>query len=140
MGAIKPATAAPPPTSKAKQHVVNTSEQTTGGVFADLATPQFVDIVAPPSGMLLVNMSCYMNNNSGNPSYMGFTITNVRAAFIEEAVALVTAGTGEWMQAGRSILVTGLSPGASYSFRAQFRLASSGTSTFAYRHLSVIPL
>lgn len=127
----------------------STSGTTTSTSFTETLTNGTacgVVFVAPTSGSVMVVNSAQMDNDSsGGFTFLGFIVrtgstigsgsTVLDADF---ARSLMVVGTAD-IQASRSVVVTGLTPGATYNVRQAFRV-SAGTGTYLRKDLTVFPL
>lgn len=98
--------------------------------------------VAPGSGAVLISNNCNLECSAGNLSLCSFEVrtggsvgsgTVVLAASNDDALISLAQ-----INIGRSVLLTGLTPGATYNIRQLFAV-TGGTGTFKSKNLNVIP-
>lgn len=130
-------TASTPPTADAASAVIATSETTTSTTYTDLATVgPAVTLTVPPSGKVLVTVSCAVRNSGGSDAFMSVDVTGTPA----DDTRAARSSTSGFIVSSVSMLRTGLTPGASLTFTAKYRTGAATTGTFAYRRLIAIPL
>lgn len=108
-------------------------------------TPCAVVFVAPASGSVLVHNSAWLDSNGNSRTLLGWIVrtgdkvgagTAVQFAQEEDAISSVTVSD---VTVGRTTMLTGLTPGASYNMR-QAGKVSAGIGEFQDRHLVVQPV
>jgi hypothetical protein len=108
-----------------------------------------VVFVVPPSGRVMVHWSGALRNLSGSESPVTYLSPEVRSGATFDSGAMVLASAdartvrcnladAQTIRAGASHLLSGLTPGATYSARMQHRVTSS-TGEFFYHGLIVAP-
>ncbi len=115
-------------------------ESLTGG------TPCSFAFVAPPSGKVLVLNSGFVDNSSTGRSHQSWIIRT--GSTIGSGTTFLNAGDEKSLAnlgpddvtATRTTLVTGLTPGASYNIRQQFKTSSGTTGNFQWKELVVMPV
>lgn len=121
---------------------VTTSESTTSVTYVDLTTvTDTVTVTIGVNGLALVAIFSYMlNTASPANSYVGFAISGATtlAANDNEAIFYQTFTANAETQIGGTFLVTGLTPGST-TFKMKYRV-TSGTGTFKFRRIAVVPL
>lgn len=128
-------------TSIATTTSVSYSESWTGG------SPVGVEFVVPPSGKILVHNSSYVDNNGASGrTYFSWVLrtgsivgSGTIVAGANDGWSLENFGVGD-MTAGRSTLVTGLTPGADYNVRQAMKQTGGTTAESQNRHLCVEPV
>lgn len=124
----------------------NTAGTTTSTVYTPTLTGGTTcsfTFVAPGSGRVLVSHNCNLEATSGNLALCGFEL-RTGSTIGSGTLVVGTTNNDEVLTAGsqanfgRSRLVTGLTPGATYNIRMMFAV-TSGTGTFKSKHLNVTP-
>ena len=132
------------PSNEDTQNTTGTTASTTFTATLTGGTACGVSFVAPLSGVVEVCNSGFVGNSGVGRSYLGFSLKTgstvgsgvaVVPVSDENSVALQAAASNN-ISAGRSILVSGLTPGANYNVQQLFKV-SSGTGPFAWKRLSV---
>lgn len=134
----------------ASSNVLNTTSSTT---LVAGANPLGVVFVAPPSGKVVVHLSAHMEETINQElatvtdvTRTGGTIgsgTTVRAGTGDRALICgdaVNAGAVARLQATRTSLLTGLTPGSTYNTRVEFQTTSPGACNVLYRELLIVPV
>jgi hypothetical protein len=112
----------------------------TGGTACGVA------FVAPASGTVIVHNSGLIDNSGTLRTYCTFRIrtggtigsgTDVVAAL--DANSIANVGVDDVTE-GRSIMVTGLTPGATYNCQQLFKVSAASTGTFVSKHLAIQPV
>jgi hypothetical protein len=122
---------------------VTTSETTTSTTYADLTTTtDTVTVTIGSTGKALVVVSGLLQNTTaGGYAYIGYAVSGAStvAANDNMAIAIQTAASNGYATAqhGGTFLVTGLTAGST-TFKMKYRV-STGTGTFQYRRIAVIP-
>lgn len=131
-----------------------TSVQNTAGTTSSAAytatltggTACFTTFVAPPSGKVLIHNSCEPTASaSTQAAYCSFEVRvgntpGVGTVFLAAATSHAVMGSGNLTTgSGRTKLLTGLTPGQTYSARQLF-LSTSGTATFEGKELIAQPV
>lgn len=105
-----------------------------------------VVFTAPKSGAVVVHNSAFLDNSTTGRNYLAFDIrtgstigsgTSFRAASDADMVA--SLGSND-MTMGRSVLVTGLTPGAIYNCQQAFKTSSGTTASYSWKQLVVQPV
>lgn len=121
---------------------ISTSQTTTSTSYTDLSTAgPAVTAVIGASGMALLSVTARASNNTSNAgSFMGVAISgaNTEAADDERALTCTSPNSGNAYASTYTRLLTGLTPGST-TFTSKYKV-SSGTGTFLYRRISVVPL
>lgn len=114
---------------------VATSQTTTSGTFADLATAgPSVTVTVPASGKVKVTVAARMQNSGANANFVGVDLSSgntVAAATILTDVP----PSGQSVEYSRTTVLTGLTPGSTV-FKMQYA-TGGGTATFLNRELIV---
>jgi|SRR6516165_5972 hypothetical protein len=130
------------PLQNAQSAYVATSESTTSGSFADLATTtDQVTVNIGASGMALVLLYAMLTNNvTGDYAYCGFALSgaNTATAIVNQALQYAATGVNVPISFGAPFLLTGLTQGAT-TFKMKYAVFG-GTASFQYRRIAVIPL
>ena len=121
---------------------VATAQTTTSGSIVDLATAgPSVTATIGANGMALVLVQCTYSNNTiaegANLFYVISGATTVAATAFMGVLRASRAATS--MQVATFALVTGLNPGSN-TIKVQYGNNTGGTSTYANRVITVIPL
>jgi hypothetical protein len=112
--------------------------------FVGGAEPRFA-FVAPVSGSVIVHNSSWLDSDGNSRTFLGFNIREgdrvqqgsmFLAATEANSISNVTI---QDITAGRSILITGLTPGDTYNI-SQTGKVSAGTGEYQDRHLAVQPV
>lgn len=129
---------------RAAESYVDPNEATTSTSYVDLPTyGPALDVVAPPSGVIVVSFTAGINVSSGRgyatcaifgPDGGGAPTVAVRAAN-DAASAEATGDTGT---RSRQIVQSGLTPGVTYRVVLMYR-TTAGSSAFYRRSLAVTP-
>ena len=119
----------------------STSYTSTLGASGVVAGKAFV---APGSGMVLIYNSCYMFNSGANGTYCtirvrtGATVGSGTDAFAEFDEHALINTTANGLSLSRPVLVTGLTPLATYNVQQRVRV-DAGTGTFNRHSVIVTP-
>jgi hypothetical protein len=118
---------------------VSASESTSSTSYTNLATiGPTVTVTVPASGRVLVIVTAQINGSTGNAAgFMSVFIDGAVTLGVADATSLRVAGNNA-VRASATSLITGLTPGT-HTFTAAYRLAGTGTATFAERNIVVIP-
>lgn len=115
---------------------VATGETTTSTSFTDLTTTtDTVTVTVGTNGLLLVTVSCLLQNSGANFSSMSFALSgaNTLAADVDRSIAIASTA-----RLSGSFLIEGLAAGSTV-VKAKYNV-SAGTGTFTNRRISAIPL
>lgn len=118
---------------------IATSENTTSGSFADLATPgpsATVTIGASGKAKVCISARC-SNTNANVDCYVGVDISGA-STVAAGTLILTNTPAGEPIQFGTSTLITGLTPGST-TFKMQYATAAN-TASFSVREIIVEPV
>jgi len=123
---------------------VATSQTTTSTSYTDLTTAgPAVSVTIPASGNALVIVTAKASNSgTDNDNLIGFAISGNTSVAASDARSLLVGTIGgnsnprAKIQASATYLVTGLTSGTGYTFRAKYR-AIGGTCTFTDRNIIV---
>lgn len=105
-----------------------------------------VVFVAPTSGKVNVHNSAFIDNSTTPRSLVTFRIrtgssigsgSDVVAALDVNAIGAVNVDDTTY---GKTVTVTGLTPGATYNCQQLFKVSSASMGTFQQKQLSVTPL
>lgn len=115
---------------------IDTSETTVSAVYADLATVGPAVTVTTGTKALVILGGAVFNSGAG-ASLMGFAVSGATTVAAADPYALWKSGV-DAIEASRVMLVSGLTAGSNV-FTAKYK-ATSGTATFLYRTIAVLPL
>ena len=125
--------------------VVATSQTTTATTYSDLATPgpsvALLEIGSTGKALLAMH-SGLANATAGIASFMGFEISGATtlAASDSTAIGFTSATSAVGIRCGSTLILTGLTPGAT-TFTAKYRMDPGvGPMTAVDRRLAVTPL
>lgn len=137
----------------AKVAANSTDEVTGSATYSAGSTPVGVPFVAPPSGRILVMLSCWLQQDITDQTaiasfgiYTGSTPgagTEIVAPSQDRAVMVggtVTTGVPIRVQAGRTSMVVGLTAGTQYVATVMFQTTTPGTAHIFNREIIVLPL
>lgn len=129
------------------QNADTTARTTTSTSFTTVLSPANicgVAFVAPPSGKVVINWGCGVQNSSSPQlSVCSFAIragstvgsgTSFQASDDGRAITSLA-----FINSGQTSEVTGLTAGTTYNVALEHRVASSGTGTFSNRTVTVVP-
>lgn len=118
---------------------VNTTETTTSTTFTDLATVgPSVTVTTGPSALVLV--SSRLENSAGSSVYASHVISGATTIAADDTNSLsADPGSGNRVRATSASFRSGDLTAGSNTFKMQYR-TDTGTGTFAYRRIVVIPL
>lgn len=125
--------------------LVSANESTASTTYGNLTTPgPQVTVTIGASGRCLVMLSAAMRNDTaGGRCVMSFSAAGPTplSASDPRALAATSSDANDQFWIGRTVLVSGLLPGA-YTFTAQYRRGTTGggNANFANRTLVVLPL
>lgn len=123
---------------QAVESQISTSQTTTSTSFTDLATPgPAVTTTISQSGRALVIVSGMLKNSGLAFTRMSYAVSGASTVAASDTNGISVVNTNE-IEASRSSLVTGLTPGSN-TFTAKYRV-TGGTGTFTSRSITVIPL
>lgn len=118
---------------------VNTSEQTASASYTDLTTAgPATTVMVGATGILFVSVSARFNNTTnGAGAVMSFVLSgaNTLAAADDYAAGAYAATSGFTTDTGRTVMLTGQTPGATV-VTAKYRRLAAGSGIFANREVS----
>lgn len=109
--------------------------------YGDLATVgPSVTLIAPPSGRVLTSWGATCYSGANQQALFGLDVIGPGGYTVSDADAAshISSTAGATSSVGRSRMVTGLTPGAEYTFTVRYRTAG-GSSSFMSRWLLVEP-
>jgi len=120
---------------------INTAESRSSTSYGALSTAQSVTAIIGANGLALVSLSSFFSaSNSSELSYFSFVVSGANTIAVSDnnAIILKASSTGTMGLIGKTILLTGLSEGST-TFTVQVK-NTVGTSTYAAREITVVPL
>jgi hypothetical protein len=122
--------------------LVSTGETTTSTSYTDLTTSgPSVTVTIGHNGLALLTVGCDESNaTAGAFCFMGWSASGANTIAVTDGNAFIVknAASNTEVNASLSILLTGLTPGAT-TFIAKYK-TNAGTANFSFRRLAVIPL
>lgn len=118
--------------------VTGATTSTTSTTYADTTTVASVAFVAPASGVVEVTVNANQFNSTSNYTFTAFRLSGAGTYAANDNDAAWTFGTGA-MRSEASTVVTGLTPGGSYTATMQHAVIA-GTGTYGPRRIIVKPL
>lgn len=132
----------------------DTDDSTTSTTFVPGSSPFGITFVAPPSGQVLLTLSAYFGQTTvqkeaivsesvrsgstiGSGTLVGTAANGNRALVC--GMAVVTSAPAR-LQASRTRLVTGLTPGSTYNARCEFATTSGGGCEVFWREFLIVPV
>ena len=123
----------------AGHNYVITNESTSSNTYVALTTAQAVTVTIGANGMALVSLSAHLFSSASGASLMAYAVSGANTiAATDDHALLNNPGNTAAVGASRTELLTGLTPGST-TFTALFK-ATTGTSSFLRRDITVIPL
>lgn len=117
--------------------VVAASEITASATYVALATAQSTTVTVGANGLLLVGVGAQISNSGANTSAASFALSGANTLAAGDQNSVANTGTAAFIL-GRSVLLTGLTPGST-TVTMLFK-STSGTATFVNRNIYAIPL
>lgn len=128
------------PSAAIKTANVSTGESTTSTTYTNLTTTtDTVTVTVGSSGSVLVFLESYQANDyavTSRITYVSYDISGANTKAPDDTRALLQQNVLN--ASGACFLETGLTSGST-TFKMKYKV-SSGTGTFYYRHITVIPL
>jgi hypothetical protein len=111
--------------------------------FAVVTNGPLVQFTAPTSGAVLITLTIYLRSSViGTQSQAGMEVRTGTTAGggtqIVAPTALLVNGNVGWTRAGTTLLVAGLTPGATHTVRAMFRSDVAASDVYASEHSFVV--
>lgn len=117
---------------------VDTAQTTTSTSYTDLSTAgPAVTVTIGANGLALVILGALIDNSTSGFSFISFVASGANTIAAADNNAALHYNTND-STVSRVILLTGLSAGST-TFTAKYKV-NSGTGTFTYRTLAVVPL
>lgn len=129
------------------QNTDTTARTTTSTSYTTTLAPAGlcgVSFVAPPSGKVMIEWGCGLDNSSA-PSLAVCSFAVRAGSTVGSGVSFQASDDGRaisgqlYHRSGASSEVTGLTAGSTYNVVLEHRTASAGTGTFSNRSVTVIP-
>ena len=120
---------------------VNGDESRSNVAYGALATAQAVTVTIGANGLALVSTSVrFFMSSASDIGYLSFAVSGANTIAVSDDNSIISRAhtTGTNGLFGRTILLTGLTPGST-TFTVQVR-NSTGTLTCSSREISVVPL
>lgn len=117
---------------------IATSETTTSTTYTDLATTG-PSVTATTAASAIVATYCNANNSAGQAAWMSYAISGATSDASNDNRALELQGSGN-QRAGASFFHSAILTPGTNTFKAEYRVTTTGTGTFSVRRLMVIPM
>ena len=117
---------------------IATQETTTSTSYTDLATSG-PSVTATTSASAIVAIYCNQSTSGGTAAWMSYAISGATSAASDDNRAVQLQSTGGQRCGGTFFHSSILNPGTN-TFKAEYRVSTSGTGTFSVRRLMVIPM
>ncbi len=117
---------------------IATSETTTSTTYADLATTG-PTVTATTSASAIVAIFCNQQTSGGTAAWMSYAISGATTDASNDNRAIQLQSTGGQRLGATFFHGALLNPGTN-TFKAEYRVSTSGTGTFSVRRLMVIPM
>jgi hypothetical protein len=124
-----------PPT--AVQDVATNSIDVTNSVYVTDVNGPRVTAVVPASGQVILILTGELSTNTFLRNATAFMSVSLNGSVALDANSLRV--TGEPKRSSITVLITNLTPGASITFEAVYKVIGAGTATFNARQIIVIP-
>lgn len=120
--------------------IVTAGQNTTSATYTDLSTVgPTVSFKKTGSGRALVFLTAMITNTLGDASFMSYELVDPNAVVVRAADDAYAAIGGQTLTAGVLIQEEDLDVEGNYTITAKYR-RNSGTATFTYRRIMVVPL
>lgn len=117
---------------------IATQESTTSTTYTDLATTG-PSVTATTSASAIVAIYCNQLTSGGTAAWMSYAISGATSDASNDNRAIQLQSTGGQHVGATFFHSAILTPGTN-TFKAEYRISTSGTATFSVRRLMVIPM